>query len=91
LRESDDDIRLVSAADKLHNVRTILADYRVEGESVWRRFSGNREGTLWYYRAVLDVLLEGNRNRLIGEFQRSVEELENLEQVTPAESSPSLS
>jgi (p)ppGpp synthase/HD superfamily hydrolase len=91
LRESDDDIRLVSAADKLHNVRTILADYRREGDSVWARFSGHREGTLWYYRAVLDVLLDGNPNRLIGELQRAVEELESLDSVTPAQSSPSLS
>ena len=91
LRESGDDIRLVSAADKLHNVRTILADYRAEGDSVWARFSGHREGTLWYYRAVLDVLLEGNPNRLTGELQRAVEELESLEHVSPAESSPSLS
>ena len=91
LRESGDDIRLVSAADKLHNVRTILADYRVEGDSVWARFNGQREGTLWYYRAVLDVLLEGNPNRLIGELQRAVAELESLDQVSPAESSPSLS
>lgn len=91
LRESGDDIRLVSAADKLHNVRTILADYRAEGDSVWARFSGHREGTLWYYRAVLDVLLEGNPNRLTGELRRAVEELESLEHVSPAESSPSLS
>jgi (p)ppGpp synthase/HD superfamily hydrolase len=90
LRESDDDIRLVSAADKLHNVRTILADYRVEGDSVWARFSGHRDGTLWYYRAVLDVLLKGNPNRLIGELQRAVEELESLEHARSAESSPSL-
>ena len=90
LREANDDIRLVSAADKLHNVRTILADYRSEGDSVWDRFNGRREGTLWYYRAVLDVLLEGKPNRLIAELQRAVEELESLHTISPAESSSSL-
>lgn len=78
LRRAGDDIRLVSAADKLHNVRTILADYRREGDSVWDRFSGRRDGTLWYYRAVLDVLTEGNPNRLVDELQRVVTELETL-------------
>ncbi|HMK22457.1 MAG TPA: HD domain-containing protein [Terriglobales bacterium] len=78
LRRAGDDVRLVSAADKLHNVRTILSDYRREGDSVWERFSGRREGTLWYYRAVLDVLKEGNSNRLIEELQRVVTELETL-------------
>jgi (p)ppGpp synthase/HD superfamily hydrolase len=78
LRDADDDVRLVSAADKLHNVRTILADYRTEGDSVWDRFSGRREGTLWYYRAVLDVLRQGRPNRLLNELQRVVAELETL-------------
>jgi (p)ppGpp synthase/HD superfamily hydrolase len=91
LRDADDDIRLVSAADKLHNVRTILADYRLEGDSVWNRFSGRRDGTLWYYRAVLNVLLQGTRNRLIGELERAVQELESLQHAALAQSSPSLS
>jgi (p)ppGpp synthase/HD superfamily hydrolase len=78
LRRANDDVRLVSAADKLHNVRTILADYRREGDRVWDRFSGRRDGTLWYYRAVLDVLQKGTPNRLIDELQRVVTELETL-------------
>jgi (p)ppGpp synthase/HD superfamily hydrolase len=78
LREAGDGVRLVSAADKLHNVRTILADFRKDGDSVWERFSGRRDGTLWYYRAVLDVLREGKPNRLIEELQRVVTELETL-------------
>jgi (p)ppGpp synthase/HD superfamily hydrolase len=78
LSRAGDDVRLVSAADKLHNVRTILADYRVEGDSVWSRFSGQRDGTLWYYRAVLEVLRAGRPNRLVDELERVVTELETL-------------
>jgi (p)ppGpp synthase/HD superfamily hydrolase len=76
LRSADDDVRLVSVADKLHNVRTILSDYRTAGDSVFERFSGRRDGTLWYYRAVLEVLRAGKRNRLIEELDRVVTELE---------------
>ena len=78
LRRADEDVRLVSAADKLHNVRSILADYRREGDSVWERFSGRRDGTLWYCRAVLDVLRQGKANRLVDELERVVTELETL-------------
>lgn len=78
LRRADEDVRLVSAADKLHNVRSILADYRREGDSVWERFSGRRDGTLWYYRAVLNVLRQGKANRLVDELERVVTELETL-------------
>ena len=49
-------VRLVSAADKLHNARSVLSDYRAVGEDLWARFNGGREGTLWYYRAVADAL-----------------------------------
>ena len=87
LRRASDDVRLVSAADKLHNVRTILADYRREGDAVWDRFSGRRDGTLWYYRAVLDVLREGTPNRLIDELQRVVTELEALTTNTASRAS----
>src|SRR5579864_8766509 len=58
LKTADADTRLVSAADKLNNVRSILSDYRALGESVWSRFNGGREGTLWYYRTLLNIFLE---------------------------------
>ena len=70
--------RLVSAADKLHNAREILADYREEGEAVWARFNGGREGTLWYYRALADKLGSFDSNRLVRELNRVVTELERL-------------
>jgi len=48
---------LVSAADKLYNLRSIDADLRRPevGENVYARFSGKRWGTLWYYCALADV------------------------------------
>ncbi len=78
LREAGEDVRLVSAADKLHNVRSIVADYRYVGEAVWERFAGRREGTLWYYRAVLDILQQGPGSRLVDELERFVSELERI-------------
>ncbi len=76
VKHADAETRLVSASDKLHNVRTILADYRQHGEAIWRRFSGKREGTLWYYRALSDEYLRRNPNRIARELARSVAELE---------------
>jgi len=47
--------KLVSASDKLHNVRAILMDYRKEGERLWSRFNGGKQGALWYYRALVNA------------------------------------
>ena len=78
LRDADADVRLVSAADKLNNVRSILADYREGGESVWERFSGKKEGTLWYYRALVLEFRRKHRNRLERQLEREVRELAKL-------------
>jgi (p)ppGpp synthase/HD superfamily hydrolase len=76
LKSADAETRLVSAADKLNNVRSILSDYREVGESIWSRFNGGREGTLWYYRALLEEFLRSKPNRLIRELELAVWELE---------------
>jgi (p)ppGpp synthase/HD superfamily hydrolase len=76
LKSADEETRLVSAADKLNNLRSILSDYREVGEVVWERFKGGREGTLWYYRALLEEFQRGKPNRLIRDFELLVLELE---------------
>ena len=82
LKKTDAETRLVSAADKLNNVRSILADYREVGESIWARFNGGREGTLWYYRSLLEEFLR-KPNRLIGELELAVPELEARSSLAP--------
>jgi (p)ppGpp synthase/HD superfamily hydrolase len=78
LKTADADTRLVSAADKLNNVRSILSDYRAVGESVWSRFHSGREGTLWYYRTLLDIFLQHKWNRITRDLELAVMELESL-------------
>ena len=76
LKKADADTRLVSAADKLNNVRSILADYREVGEYVWSRFNGGRDGTLWYYRALLEEFLRRSPNRITRELTLAVKQLD---------------
>jgi (p)ppGpp synthase/HD superfamily hydrolase len=76
LQRADAGTRMVSAADKLNNVRSILADYREIGESVWARFNGGREGTLWYYRALRDEFRRGKGNRITRDYELAFNELE---------------
>lgn len=55
-----------------------MANYRVEGERVWQRFSGEREGTLWYYRALVGAFRAAAPCPLVEELARAVADLERL-------------
>ena len=81
-------VRLVCAADKLHNARSLRADYRLAGERLWELFRGGREGTLWYYRAVVDALRHAETTPLVEELDRVVTE---LEQAVQAGAEPAIS
>lgn len=51
-------VLLVSASDKLYNLRSIRDDRQRAGaraDDVYERFSAKKWGTLWYYRALADL------------------------------------
>ena len=79
LRDAPERSLLVSAADKLHNARCILADYRKEGGETWVRFNETDPvQQLWYYRSLIDVFRERLDSPLTDELARTVDELERL-------------
>jgi len=70
--------KLVSASDKLHNVRAILMDYRQEGERLWSRFNGGKQGALWYYRTLVNAFSGKRIQLLVQELDRTLTQLELL-------------
>jgi GTP pyrophosphokinase len=68
-------VRLVSAADKLDNVRSVLESYRLSGEALWDSFRGGRDGLLWYFRTVVEVLKRAGDNPLVDELALAVADL----------------
>ncbi len=59
LRHAPRDVQLVAAADKLHNLTSMAADFGVLGEALWDRFNRGRPEIAWYYRAVTASLQAG--------------------------------
>jgi (p)ppGpp synthase/HD superfamily hydrolase len=80
VHEADASILLVSAADKLHNARSVVADLRRHGSATWARFTGGQEGSLWYYRALVDAFCANPAHQpdLVNELDRVVCEMESL-------------
>jgi (p)ppGpp synthase/HD superfamily hydrolase len=82
LRTTSLDALAVKAADLLHNVQATTADFHTSGPALWKRFTRGRDGLLWYYRTVADILserlVEGPGHALAQEVARAVGELERL-------------
>jgi (p)ppGpp synthase/HD superfamily hydrolase len=69
----------VSAADKVHNARCLLADYKSIGEDLWQRFNPDAQSAemqLWYYESLV-AAFETRRpdSALTAELARIVAEL----------------
>jgi hypothetical protein len=47
---------LISAADKLHNLRSLLDEYQISGEAVWRKFNSDPLAQKVYYDALMRVI-----------------------------------
>jgi (p)ppGpp synthase/HD superfamily hydrolase len=68
-------VLLVSAADKLDNLRSIDRDFRMLGDGLWERFRGGKNGTLWYYGEMLRIFdaKRGRTERIAAELRRLLE------------------
>lgn len=73
LHESDRAVRLVSACDKLDNLRSMIADLDAEGVDTLERFAGSPRQIHWYYREVRAALGEDLPRRLLAELDALVE------------------
>jgi GTP pyrophosphokinase len=79
LKSAPPPVLLVSAADKLHNVRSIVKDFLEVGHEVWARFKGGKDGSLWYYESLVEIFKQrGEHRSLVDELARTVAELQIL-------------
>jgi (p)ppGpp synthase/HD superfamily hydrolase len=57
LRHAPLTVKLITAADKYHNLRHILNGRPVSDPAVWQHFSRGVEQQAWYYRTIVDSIL----------------------------------
>lgn len=70
----------VSAADKLHNLRALVRDYRRHGDELWSRFNpeAGKSGALGYHRALVQIYQRRMPGALADDLDRAISELEAL-------------
>jgi (p)ppGpp synthase/HD superfamily hydrolase len=70
---SNASVRRVACADKLHNARSILADYGELGEGLWKRFrTRSRDDQFWYYGELLRIFRATNTGRHAEELAKTL-------------------
>ncbi len=78
LREANIDVLRVSLADKLHNACSIQRDLQQNGDVIWERFKGGKDGTLWYYRSLVAIFNENDFSPMVAELQCVFSKIEEL-------------
>ncbi len=97
-KERNRSVLLVSVADKLHNARSISADFEDIGDDLWSRFNAGRDDILWYYAELVAAFgqaedrLNAGRDepdpdlgRLLNRLQETVEELHLMVEIAESE------
>ena len=82
LAATDPATKLVGAADKLHNARSIRRDLLLVGPAAWGKFSASPAQSRWYYRACVEALgSEGWSSSLLTLLRDEVASLHRLSGV----------
>jgi GTP pyrophosphokinase len=78
LADADPSVRLIVAADKLHNASSYLRDYALQGPAVWTRFKDGHAGVSWFLRAVADALAAAGGMPILRELDEAISRIEAL-------------
>ena len=76
--EAAPDARLILAADKLHNMRSVHRGLRQHGADTWKAFKGGRDGSLWYYQSMFDALCQGWEHPILEALKDQLDALKEL-------------
>lgn len=79
IRHTNPNLLLVTVADKVDNIRAMLADYRLVGDKLWDRFNAQQADQIWYYQQVVKAYKEaGFKSPLFNDLEQLVEQLCSL-------------
>lgn len=75
------EIKLLTCADKLSNIRSMIRDYKLIGNDLWKRFNASCSEQKWYYEELTNSLSNLLEYKMYKEFLFLVKELFNFEEV----------
>ncbi len=61
---------LVCCADKIHNIQSLVQEYRTHGSALWQRFNASPEKMFRIYERIIQVLKQRLDSPLVGELEK---------------------
>ncbi|MFA6514446.1 MAG: HD domain-containing protein [Patescibacteria group bacterium] len=71
LENDSDESLMVCAADKIHNLESMISAYQEKGEALWDDFNSPKEKKLWLYEEIVKLLKERLSNPIVEELEKT--------------------
>lgn len=78
LQAAEEGALIISAADKIHNLQSLVLSYQERGELVWQAFKAPADKKLWLYEEVLKILDVRLKNKIVLELKQSLKEAKKI-------------
>ena len=78
LRKAPKEALLIAAADKIHNMRSIVEEYYDDYPRFMAEFEGNLEDRVMMYQDISNAINRGLENEIIEEFNHVFDEYKNF-------------
>lgn len=78
LEHDSDESLMVCAADKIHNLQSMIDAYKEKGEALWENFNSPKEKKLWLYQEILKFMKGRLNNPIVNELEEVYDRAEKI-------------
>lgn len=78
--QASEGAKAVSVGDKIHNLKSLIDGYEVQGKNIWKKFNRGKEKKLWFENLLLSSLMETWDHPLLDEYEKLLRVVESFEE-----------
>lgn len=71
LNQASFEAMMISCADKIDNLRSMMQSHRKQGKKLWKKFNAPRDKKMWFYEKVLETLKERLNSDIVRELEKT--------------------
>jgi (p)ppGpp synthase/HD superfamily hydrolase len=68
---------MVCAADKMHNLQSMVEAHGEQGDKVWKKFNASPDQLLWFYEEVQKVLERRLHSHIVRDYEKELQRLKS--------------